>query len=141
VAILISYNEVVGGPSTPLSEPAPVIHRSQSELSESAPYIYKVEAITSGDTIEVFINGWRPSTCHKSQEVLISKEAVSTKIIVRMQKSEPPLGQSCSSSSELVKLKVADLLKTQKSSYLISVLGHKGWHQIDLTHLMPEGLL
>lgn len=138
VAILISTIEVVGGPSTP--PPVPAHQGSQSELNETAPLVTEIKTKTTGDNIEVFVKGWRPSSCHKTQEVFVSQEAEVTKIVIRMQKSPPPPNQLCTPTLEPMNIKVADLLKTQKASYKIMVLGHKGWHELDITHLMPAGL-
>jgi len=109
-------------------------------LLEAAPYIDRIDAKTGGDNVEVFVEGWRPTSCHKSQETLVTPELDNTKIVIRMQQSMPPVGQTCLPLQERMKLKVADLPKTQKASYKIMVLGHKGWHQLDISHLMPEGL-
>lgn len=144
-ALLLS-TKVVGGPSTPLptappSKVASVPTGSQTELSEAAPFVSEIKVQTEGDNIEVFVKGWRPSSCHKSQEVLVTQETEVTRVVVRMQRSKPAANQVCSTTNlEPLNIKVADLLKTQKSSYKILVLGHKGWHELDLAHLMPTGL-
>lgn len=136
-AILASSREVVGGPSTP---PAGAASPSQNELTETAPLISELKTTIGETSIEVFVVGWRPSSCHKTQEVLVTQEADATKIVIRMLKSAPPAGQLCSTTMEPMTIKVADLAKTLKSSYKIMALGHTGWHQHDITHVMPPGL-
>lgn len=136
-AVLTSANEVFGDPSTPRTL---VNSGSQSELAEAAPYIDKVEVKNSPENIEVFVEGLRPTSCHKSQEILVEQGIENTKIIIRMRRTEPPTGQLCQKLQDPLQLKVADLPKNQKSSYKILVLGHKGWHELDVSHLIQEGL-
>lgn len=139
VAILISSNEVVGGPSTPPAQ-ASNSAESQHELSESSPLVSEIKIKRHDSNIEVFVEGWRPSPCHKSQEILVSPGADSTRVVIRMKKSAPGPNQNCNAKPEPLNLKVADLNPASKSSYKIQVLGHKGWHVLDVTHLMPQGL-
>jgi len=129
IALALNY-KASGGPSKPLNN-----SRQVDELYETAPIISRIETLVNENTIEVFINGWSPSGCFNKQDISVDTENPNhTKVVLRLQDTDKSESGECSETKKEFRIKVADLAKSQKNSYLIKALGHRGWHTEDLRH-------